>query len=103
MQRASSVRSYNPGDDEGPITTQQLPSRGNTLKKKSSMRRSGSLRRSGSRRSMRAGSVKSLALHSSSGDPDEAHSAFYCPVPTSGNPTEVLINRFQCECAPLRT
>ena len=69
-------------------------SRGNTLKKKPSMRRSGSLRRSGSRRSMKAGSVRSLALQSSN-DPDEMHSAFYCPVPTSGNPTEALANRFQ--------
>uniref|UniRef100_A0A8H7KBL0 Uncharacterized protein n=1 Tax=Bionectria ochroleuca TaxID=29856 RepID=A0A8H7KBL0_BIOOC len=43
---------------------------------------------------MRAGSVKSLALNPAS-DPNEAHSAFYCPVPTSGNPTQVLIDRFQ--------
>jgi hypothetical protein len=69
-------------------------SRGNTLKKKASIRRSGSLKRSGSRRSMKAGSVKSLALQSSN-DPDEMHSAFYCPVPTTGNPTEALANRFQ--------
>jgi hypothetical protein len=69
-------------------------SRGNTLKKKASVRRSGSLKRSGSRRSMKAGSVKSLALQSSN-DPDEMHSAFYCPVPTTGNPTEALANRFQ--------
>lgn len=91
MERTQSVRSFTTGDDQ-----QQLPSRGNTLKKKNSMRRTGSLKRSGSRRSMRAGSVKSLALHSGS-DPDEMHSALYCPVPTSGNPTEVLINRFQCK------
>jgi hypothetical protein len=71
----------------------QLPSRGNTLRKKSSLRRSGSLKRSGSRRSMRAGSVRSLALQSTT-DEDEAHSAFFCPVPTTGNPTEVLANRF---------
>ncbi|KAI5466491.1 hypothetical protein BGZ63DRAFT_376332 [Mariannaea sp. PMI_226] len=88
MQRTPSVHSFNAGDD------QQLPSRGNTLKKKNSLRRNGSLKRSNSRRSMRAGSVKSLALQSTS-DPDEAHSAFHCPVPTSGNPTEVLSNRFQ--------
>ncbi|KAL0939453.1 ph domain protein [Colletotrichum truncatum] len=71
-----------------------LPSRHNTLKKKNSLRRNGSLKRSSSRRSMKAGSVRSLALQSSS-DPDEAHSAFHCPVPTSGNPTEALANRFQ--------
>lgn len=70
-------------------------SRSNTLKKKSSMRRSGSLRRAGSRRSMKAGSVRSLALQSNA-DEDETHNAFYCPVPTSGNPTEALANRFQC-------
>ncbi|KAK3984034.1 putative 4,5-bisphosphate-binding protein [Cladorrhinum sp. PSN332] len=69
-------------------------SRGNTLKKKASLRRSGSLKRSGSRRSMKAGSVRSLALQTTT-DQDELHSAFYCPVPTAGNPTEVLANRFQ--------
>ncbi|KAK4099953.1 hypothetical protein N658DRAFT_428894 [Parathielavia hyrcaniae] len=69
-------------------------SRGNTLRKKASLRRSASLKRSGSRRSMKAGSVRSLALQSST-DQDEMHSAFYCPVPTGANPTEVLANRFQ--------
>ncbi|KAH7015130.1 hypothetical protein EDB80DRAFT_566453 [Ilyonectria destructans] len=88
MQRAASVHSFNAGDD------QQLPVRNNTLKKKNSLRRNGSLKRSSSRRSMRAGSVKSLALQSTS-DPDEAHSAFHCPIPTTGNPTDVLSNRFQ--------
>ncbi|KAH7271980.1 hypothetical protein MRS44_002490 [Fusarium solani] len=88
MQRANSVHSFNAGDD------QALPVRSNTLKKKNSLRRNGSLKRSSSRRSMRAGSVKSLALQSTS-DPDEAHSAFHCPVPTSGNPTDALANRFQ--------
>ncbi|KAL2135680.1 hypothetical protein VTI74DRAFT_7361 [Chaetomium olivicolor] len=68
--------------------------RGNTLKKKASLRRSGSLKRSGSRRSMKAGSVRSLALQSTT-DQDEMHSAFYCPVPTAANPTEALANRFQ--------
>ncbi|KAF6834789.1 ph domain protein [Colletotrichum plurivorum] len=88
MPRSSSFAS-NAGEDH-----LSLPSRHNTLKKKSSLRRNGSLKRSSSRRSMKAGSVRSLALQSSS-DPDEAHSAFYCPVPTSGNPTETLANRFQ--------
>ncbi|KAF5022753.1 hypothetical protein F66182_5168 [Fusarium sp. NRRL 66182] len=88
MQRSNSLHSFVTGDD------QQLPARQNTLKKKNSMRRNGSLKRSGSRRSMRAGSVKSLALQSAS-DPDEGHSAFHCPVPTSGNPTDTLSNRFQ--------
>ncbi|KAK1753463.1 putative 4,5-bisphosphate-binding protein [Echria macrotheca] len=69
-------------------------SRSNTLKKKASLRRGGGLKRSGSRRSMKAGSVRSLALQSTT-DQDEIHSAFYCPVPTSGSPTEILANRFQ--------
>jgi len=63
-----------------------LPRRGGTLKKKAS------LRRSGSRRSSRAGSVRSLALQPEPSD--EMHSAFYSPVPTTGNPTELLANRF---------
>lgn len=75
-----------------------IPSRGGTLKKKASMKRSGSLKRSGSRRSSRAGSVRSLALQTTSGgEIDEAHSVFFSPVPTTGNPTEVLANRFQCK------
>ncbi|KJR83504.1 PH domain containing protein [Sporothrix schenckii 1099-18] len=75
-------------------TSTQLPTRSNTLKKKSSLRRASSLHRSSSRRSMKAGSVRSLALQSRS-DGDESNSAFYCPVPTKGNPTEVLAGRFQ--------
>ncbi|KIN00957.1 hypothetical protein OIDMADRAFT_63298, partial [Oidiodendron maius Zn] len=70
------------------------PSRGGTLKKKASLKRGSSLKRNSSRRSSRAGSVRSLALQPS-GDSDEMHSAFYSPVPTSGNPTEILANRFQ--------
>ncbi|KAH0441871.1 ph domain protein [Colletotrichum camelliae] len=88
MPRSNSFVS-NAGEDH-----LSLPSRHNTLKKKNSLRRNGSLKRSSSRRSMKAGSVRSLALQSTS-DPDEAHSAFHCPVPTSGNPTEALSNRFQ--------
>ncbi|KAJ2896291.1 hypothetical protein MKZ38_005693 [Zalerion maritima] len=86
MSRTSSYAPSIP--DDAPI------SRKNTLKKKSSMRRNASLKRSSSRRSMKAGSVRSLALQSSS-DPDEQHSAFYCPVPTTGSPTDLLATRFQ--------
>lgn len=75
-------------------------SRNNTLKKRSSLRRASSMRRSGSRRSMKAGSVRSLALQSNP-DEDELHSAFHCPVPTTGNPTEALANRFQGTCMPV--
>jgi hypothetical protein len=87
MHRSNSFVSNGGADDI-------LPTRSNTLKKKPSMRRSASLKRSSSRRSMKAGSVRSLALQAST-DPDEAHSAFHCPVPTSANPTETLSNRFQ--------
>lgn len=97
MQRSNSVSSRQDvitGDGSGSHAISL--SRGNTLKKKSSLRRNGSLKRSSSRRSMNAGSVRSLALQSSH-DSDEAHSAFYCPVPTSGSPTDILSNRFQCK------
>lgn len=74
-------------------------SRGGTLKKKTSLGKRGSLRRSGSRRSLRAGSVRSLHL----GDRekynvdgvDNVNSAFYVPIPTNGSPTDVLATRFQ--------
>ncbi|KAI9755835.1 MAG: H/ACA snoRNP pseudouridylase subunit [Chaenotheca gracillima] len=73
------------------------PARGGTLKKKASLSRKGSLKRSGSRRSNRAGSVRSLSLgeREKYAPGDEMNSAFYTPVPTSGNPTEILANRFQ--------
>lgn len=93
MQRTASISSYAAGDDTN------LPIRNNTLRKKGSVRRAGSLGRSASRRSNRAGSVRSLALQSSS-DRDEGHSAFYCPVPTSGNPTTILAERFQSKLQP---
>ena len=98
MQRSNSAASHRSEviTNDGASTHQISLSRGNTLKKKQSLRRSGSLKRSSSRRSMKAGSVRSLALQSTS-EPDEQRSAFYCPVPTSGNPTEVLANRFQGE------
>ncbi len=96
MHRSNSFSGSTTGDG-------QMLSRGNTLKKKPSLRRGGSLKRSSSRRSMKAGSVRSLALQSNT-DQDEMHSAFYCPVPTSGNPTDVLANRFQgmCPRSPIR-
>ena len=72
------------------------PSRGGTLKKRQSLKRGNSLRRSSSRRSLGAGSVKSLNL----GDKEryegsDFYSAFYTPIPTKGSPTEILANRFQ--------
>ncbi|MCJ1402041.1 hypothetical protein MMC11_005260 [Xylographa trunciseda] len=75
------------------------PSRGGTLKKKQSLKKNSSIRRSSSTRSARPGSVKSLELGEreryADGQGDELYSAFFTPVPTSGNPTEILANRFQ--------
>ena len=75
---------------------QGVPSRNNTLKKKSSMRRAtgatGSIKRSSSRRSVAAGSIRSVA---GGNETEDFHSAFHTPVPTQGSPTDVLANRFQ--------
>ena len=78
-----------------------LPSRGGTLKKKASLHKSSSLKRTASKRSSYAGSVRSLQLGEKEkyGETEETNSVFYCPVPTSGNPTELLANRFQGMCA----
>lgn len=74
-----------------------IASRGGTLKKKASLKRGGSLRRSTSRKSSYAGSVRSLKLgEKEKYEPSEEHnSAFYCPIPTVGNPTDLLADRFQ--------
>lgn len=95
-QRGSSIAGggierENSGFSQGETLT---PSRGGTLKKRASLKKSGSVKRTASRRSSRAGSVRSLALQSGH-ENDEIHSAFFSPVPTSGNPTEILANRFQ--------
>ena len=74
------------------------PSGSGTLRKKASLSKKGSLRRNGSRRSMRAGSVRSLSLggrEKYNDGSEDANSAFAVPIPTDGNPTEVLANRFQ--------
>ena len=65
-------------------------SRGGTLRKRQSLKKSGSLMRRGSRRSLRAGSIKGMR-----DDEDSFNSVFHTPIPTSGNPTDVLANRFQ--------
>lgn len=74
-----------------------LPSRSGTLKKKPSLHKSASLKRTASKRSSYAGSVRSMKLGEKEkyGETEETNSVFYCPVPTSGNPTELLANRFQ--------
>jgi hypothetical protein len=100
MQRSNSFSGSTTGAVTGEASTGL--SRGNTLKKKPSLRRGGSLKRSSSRRSMKAGSVRSLALQPTP-DQIEMHSAFFCPVPTSGNPTEALAGRFQGQSGSLRS
>jgi hypothetical protein len=86
LQRSDSQMSYN----------SLAPSRSGTLKKKPSLSKRGSLKRSSSRKSLRAGSVRSLNLgEKEKYSPDDANSAFYVPIPTGGNPTEELATRFQ--------
>ncbi|KAI5806250.1 hypothetical protein EDC01DRAFT_639283 [Geopyxis carbonaria] len=63
------------------------PKRHSTLKKKKSLSRAAS-----KRSHSRAGSVRSTGL--GSGDLENRNSVFYTPIPTKGNPTEVLVNRF---------
>ncbi|KAK7701259.1 phosphatidylinositol 4,5-bisphosphate-binding protein [Botryosphaeria dothidea] len=70
-------------------------SRSGTLKKKSSVSRKGSLRRSGSRRSIRAGSIKGVPMQDDTTDPESFNNVFNTPVPTTGTPTDILVNRFQ--------
>ncbi|MCJ1249453.1 hypothetical protein MMC30_006677 [Trapelia coarctata] len=86
-------------------TNTLTPSRGGTLKKRQSLKKSGSIKRSSSRKSLRPGSVTSLALGDrekySGGQGDELWSAFYTPVPTTGNPTDILADRFQGKSPPL--
>ncbi|OCT48699.1 PH domain protein [Cladophialophora carrionii] len=74
-----------------------LPSRGGTLKKKASLHKSASIKRTASKRSSYAGSVRSLQLGEKEKyeETPETNSVFYCPVPTTGNPTELLAIRFQ--------
>lgn len=92
MTRADSALS-NPMSQSQTYT----PSRQGTLKKKASIKRQSSMKRTLSRRSSRAGSVRSLNLGDKEAyeDHPDRNSAFYCPVPTTGNPTEILANRFQ--------
>ncbi len=72
------------------------PSRGGTLKKKQSVNRKGSIKQASSRRSSAAGSVRNVAFANDVvAEGGEMNNAFYTPVPTSGNPTEILANRFQ--------
>ena len=76
------------------------PSRGGTLKKRQSLSRKNSNKRAGSVKGSRPGSVKSLTFADELGGQDiEMNNAFHTPVPTSGNPTEILAHRFQGQSA----
>lgn len=98
VSRPSSVAVDGPAGIQRP-TSQMSRVRSSTPSRSGTLRKKGSLRRNGSRRSLRAGSVRSLSL----GDrekyhvdgTDDVNSAFTVPIPTDGNPTEVLANRFQ--------
>lgn len=86
----------------GTSTTSQAqtltPSRGGTLKKRQSLSKKASLKRRDSGKRSRAASVKSFAGDNKltfTGDQTELNNAFFTPVPTTGNPTEILVNRFQ--------
>ena len=74
-----------------------LPSRGGTLKKKASLHKSTSIKRTASKRSSYAGSVRSMQVAEKEkyDETPETNSVFYSPVPTVGNPTELLATRFQ--------
>ena len=79
-------------------TQTYTPSRSSTLKKKSSIKRAGSIGRTASRRSSYAGSLRSVkVVEGVAREEPQNNSAFFCPVPTMGNPTELLADRFQCE------
>lgn len=67
------------------------PSRGGTLKKKTSVSRRSSLGRSASRRS-RAGSIAGVGTPAAR---EDYNSALTTPIPTHGSPTDILANRFQ--------
>ncbi|RKF62041.1 Phosphatidylinositol 4,5-bisphosphate-binding protein SLM2 [Erysiphe neolycopersici] len=70
-----------------------LASRG-TILMKTSNHRGSIIKKLPSRRSSRASSVHSL-VHQGSDGIDEKDSIFFSPIPTNGNPTELLVNRFQ--------
>lgn len=95
-------------DPSIPQSMAALPSRGGTLKKKRSLSRKGSVKRSSSKRASRSGSLMGVGLGGQDdyqGDfGDDMNSAFFTPVPVTGNPTEILANRFQCKpCVSMST
>lgn len=103
--RGSAVidNSYVPGlqrsDSQMSHAMSAPPSRAASVSRKGSLRKKASLRRSGSRRSLRAGSVRSMSLGEreryGADGAEDFNSAFYVPIPTTGSPTDVLTERFQ--------
>lgn len=77
-------------------------SRAGTLRKKDSLRQRSleavaAANVGGSRRNLQMGNVRGT---DEIGEDVDYNSVFFTPVPTTGNPTEVLANRFQCRiCA----
>ena len=69
------------------------PSRDGTLKKRQSLSRKGSMKRTLSKRGSRPPSL--VLPDDTLAQNPEMNDAFFTPVPTSGNPTEILANRFQ--------
>lgn len=73
-------------------------SRSGTLKKRASMRQAGSpgagAGAGGNSSLKRMGSTKSVPRAGGGLDRDTFYSAFYTPVPTSGSPTDRLVDRF---------
>lgn len=88
LQRTLSYGSSKSGTATGGV------SRSNTLKKSKSVSRKTSFKRSGSRKSVAAGSIKTMT---GAGGDKEYNSVFHTPIPTAGTPMEILANRFQCE------
>lgn len=89
---------------EQPASGAATPSRSGTLKKRQSLSlsRRSSMKRSDSRRSMaRSPSVASQHSGRASGGAVDMDSYAFTPVPTSGNPTEILANRFTGEHASI--
>ena len=91
---------------ESRMSQAQSMSRSGTLKKKASIKRVGSIGRSASKRSSYAGSEHLRLGDGAVGGAgvgagekvltdEENTSPFFCPVPTTGNPTELLAARFQ--------
>lgn len=88
------------GDSALPQSSTPGPSRGGTLKKRRSLSRKGSMKRSRSRK-LSPGTISGHRSHGpaevAAAYDSEMNSAFYTPVATKGNPTEILANRFQGE------